>query len=68
MWYKLLVSFAIGNHFMERYVYCNSKYDLYAAIGYIYSTCIEEIRRIDYKIVKEVDAEDDKIFSLRGRV
>lgn len=53
---------------MERYVYCNSKYDLYAAIGYIYSTCIEEIRRIDYKIVKEVDAEDDKIFSLRGRV
>ena len=67
MWEKLYIRFNSGD-VLERYVYCRDTYDLYAVIGYIYSTSINKIDRISDEIVSKDKVEEDKVFSLKGRV
>lgn len=67
MWEKLYIRFSSGD-VLERYVKCNDVYDLYAVIGYIHSTSTEKVDRISYEIVSEDEVEEDKIFSLKGRI
>ena len=67
MWEKLYIRFSSGD-VLERYVYCRNTHDLYAVIGYIYSTSIDKVERISYVIVSEDEVEEEKIFSLKGRI
>lgn len=67
MWEKLYIRFNSGD-VRERYVYCRNTHDLYTVIGYFHSTSTEKIDRISYEIVSEDEVEEDKIFSLQGRV
>ena len=36
---------------VEKHFRCNSKYDLFCYIGWLYSTSLTEIERVDYKYI-----------------
>lgn len=48
--YKVFIRYYDGN-VVTRHFRCNSKYDLLAYIGWLYSTSMIKIERIDYKHV-----------------
>lgn len=48
--YKVFIRYFDGN-IVTRYFRCNSKYDLFCYIGWLYSTTMIKIERIDYKYV-----------------
>ena len=51
MWYKLYIRIFTGE-IKIRFVEVDNKWDLFAVIGWIYSTNIEKIERIDYEEVR----------------
>jgi len=62
MWFKLFIrqySFLMRDYeTKELLIKCKDKIDLYAFIGYLYSTQIEEIKRIVYVYIDEKRLED----------
>lgn len=52
MWYKLFIRYW-NNNLLEKYTYAKDKWDLFAIIGWIYSTSVEEIKMIDYTTSSE---------------
>lgn len=61
-WYKIFIRYWITG-LCVRYVLVKDKWDLFAFIGYFYSTSTEKIDRIDYAEVKDEMIEKDKIIS-----
>ena len=64
IWYKLFIRYSLSG-LCERYVQVENHWDLFAYIGYIECTSLENIERIDYKIVleNEIDSKDKIISS-----
>lgn len=66
MWYKLFIRYW-NNNLLEKYTYAKDKWDLFAIIGWIYSTSVEEINRIDYTMSSELPNNIDIIRPPRHR-
>ena len=50
-WYKLYIRMW-DDSLRIRYVQAENKWDLFAIIGWLYSTTLERIERIDYEVVE----------------
>lgn len=57
MWYKLYIRYWYGQ-VTVKHVQVENKWDLFAIIGWIYSTTIEKIERIDYEKSPEPDVDN----------
>jgi len=51
IWYKLYIRM-FTDEIKIRFVEVDNRWDLFAVIGWLYSTTIEKIERIDYEEVK----------------
>lgn len=66
MWYKLYPLYWDGS-IPVKYVHVKDKWDLFAVIGWLYSTSIEKIERIDYEVSAEPSGDVGIIFPPRHR-
>lgn len=62
MWWVLHTRYALDSTLDKRYVKVDSKWDLMAYIGYLYSTSFVSIDRIDYQQCKEEDVDPNLVF------
>ena len=51
-WFKLYVKYSLSG-IKNKYVKADDMWDLFAFIGYLYSTSFEHIERIDYQEVSQ---------------